>query len=93
MLFLILCLSLIGSSSLKCTSIYNHQIFVTTNLITQSYLTNHRNFILNANPVTSEGSNYGKYTNEEDAFLWFDEALFYVRAGSGGAGSNAVKFG
>ena len=42
--------------------------------------------ILNANPITSEGSNYGKYTNEEDAFLWFDEALFYVRAGSGGAG-------
>ena len=46
-----------------------------------------------ANPVTSDGSNYGKFTNEEDAFLWFDEALFYVRAGSGGAGSNAVKFG
>lgn len=51
------------------------------------------NTVLHANPVTSEGSNYGKYTNEEDAFLWFDEALFYVRAGSGGAGSNAVKFG
>lgn len=46
-----------------------------------------------ANPVTQEGSNYGKYTNEEDAFLWFDEALFYVRAGSGGAGSSAFKFG
>lgn len=48
---------------------------------------------LYANPVTQEGSNYGKYTNEEDAFLWFDEALFYARAGSGGAGSSGFKFG
>ena len=46
-----------------------------------------------ANPVTNEGSHYGKYTDEEDAFLWFDEAMFYVRGGSGGAGSSAVKFG
>lgn len=56
-------------------------------------VTKRTNLVLYANPVTSDGSNYGKYTSEEDAFLWFDEAMFYVRGGSGGAGSNAVRFG
>lgn len=46
-----------------------------------------------ANPVTSEGSNYRGDITEQEAFLWFDEAFVHVRAGSGGAGSNAVKFG
>jgi len=45
-----------------------------------------------ANPVTADGSKYRDVT-EDDAFLWFDEAMLFVRAGSGGAGSNAMKFG
>jgi GTP-binding protein len=46
-----------------------------------------------ANPVTSGGSKYSADITEEDAFLWFDEAIIYVRGGSGGSGSNAYKFG
>lgn len=46
-----------------------------------------------ANPVTSEGSSYRSDISEEEAFLWFDEAVIFVRAGSGGHGSSAVKFG
>jgi len=46
-----------------------------------------------ANPVTAEGSNYRGDITEQEAFLWFDEAFVHVRAGSGGAGSSAVKFG
>jgi GTP-binding protein len=49
--------------------------------------------ILFANPITEDGNSYGRFIDEEDAFLWFDEALLYVRAGSGGTGSSAVKFG
>jgi hypothetical protein len=45
-----------------------------------------------ANPVNSDGNNL-RNSREEDAFLWFDEACIYVRGGSGGAGSSAVKFG
>lgn len=48
---------------------------------------------LGANPVTAEQSNYRGDITEQEAFLWFDEAFIHVRAGSGGAGSNAVKFG
>lgn len=51
------------------------------------------NYILNANPVTAESNNLRGDITEKEAFLWFDEALVYVRAGSGGSGSNAVKFG
>lgn len=47
---------------------------------------------IKANPVTSDGSSYQDIT-EQEAFLWFDEAYIHVRAGSGGAGSSAVKFG
>ena len=46
-----------------------------------------------ANPVTSEGSSYRSDISEEEAFLWFDEAVVFVRGGSGGHGSSAVKFG
>lgn len=46
-----------------------------------------------ANPITSDGSNLRGDVTESEAFLWFDEALIHVRAGSGGAGSSAVKFG
>ena len=46
-----------------------------------------------ANPVTAEGSNLRGDITESEAFLWFDEAFVHVRAGSGGAGSSAVKFG
>lgn len=52
-----------------------------------------KSFCLFANPITSDGSNYRGDITEEEAFLWFDEALIYVRGGSGGAGSSAVKFG
>ena len=48
---------------------------------------------LRANPVTSGGSNLRGDVTEQEAFLWFDEAMIHVKAGSGGAGSNAVKFG
>jgi GTP-binding protein len=48
---------------------------------------------LYANPVTAESNNLRGDITEKEAFLWFDEALVYVRAGSGGSGSNAVKFG
>ena len=46
-----------------------------------------------ANPVNQEGSNYRGDITEQEAFQWFDEALIHVRAGSGGHGSSAVKFG
>lgn len=47
---------------------------------------------LHANPVTVDSTSYQDIT-EQEAFLWFDEAYIYVKAGSGGAGSSAVKFG
>ena len=46
-----------------------------------------------ANPVTSDGSSYRSDITESEAFLWFDEAMIHVRAGSGGAGSNTFKYG
>ena len=46
-----------------------------------------------ANPVTQSGSNYRGDITEDEAFLWFDEALIYVKAGSGGAGASTFKFG
>ena len=52
-----------------------------------------QNRVYFANPITSEGSNLRGDVTESEAFLWFDEALIHVRAGSGGAGSSAVKFG
>lgn len=48
---------------------------------------------LHANPVTSEGNKYGGDISEDEAFLWFDEALVHVRAGTGGPGSNTYKYG
>ena len=48
---------------------------------------------LAANPITSDGSKYRGDITEDEAFLWFDEAMIFARAGSGGAGSSAVKFG
>lgn len=51
-----------------------------------------RKLILQANPSTAEGSKYLDVTDRE-AFQWFDEAMIHVRAGSGGHGSTAVKFG
>lgn len=61
-------------------------------LISNNYVKFPRIFLF-ANPVTSDGNNYRGDISEEEAFLWFDEALVHVRAGSGGAGSNAFKFG
>ena len=49
--------------------------------------------ILKANPINNEGSNYRSDITEQEAFQWFDEAFVHVRAGSGGHGSNAKKFG
>ncbi len=48
---------------------------------------------LRANPINNEGSNYRSDITEQEAFQWFDEAFIHVRAGSGGHGSNAKKFG
>jgi hypothetical protein len=48
---------------------------------------------LYANPVTREGSNYRGDISEQEAFMWFDEAHVFVRAGSGGAGAATFKFG
>lgn len=50
-------------------------------------------FVLHANPITREGSNYRGDISEEEAFQWFDEAHVYVRGGSGGAGAATFKFG
>ena len=38
---------------------------------------------------------FSKISNvaEEEALKWFDEAIVFVRAGSGGAGATAFKFG
>jgi hypothetical protein len=52
-----------------------------------------KHHVLHANPITADGSNYRGDITEEEAFLWFDEALIFVRGGSGGAGSNAFKYG
>jgi hypothetical protein len=49
--------------------------------------------VLHANPINADGSKYRGDITEEEAFLWFDEAMVFVKAGSGGAGSSAVKFG
>ena len=46
-----------------------------------------------ANPVTADGSKYRSDVSEQDAFLWFDEAIVDARGGSGGAGSNTFKLG
>lgn len=46
-----------------------------------------------ANPVNADGSNYHRVANEEEAFLWFDEAILNLRAGSGGTGSNTHRYG
>ena len=51
------------------------------------------NWELDANPVSMDGSNYRSDITEAEAFQWFDEAYVHVRAGSGGSGSNAMKFG
>jgi GTP-binding protein len=48
---------------------------------------------LYANPVTQDGTKYGNEVTEESAFQWFDEAVVYVRAGTGGTGSTGMKFG
>lgn len=52
-----------------------------------------RGLSLKANPINNEGSNYRSDITEQEAFQWFDEAFIHVRAGSGGHGSNAKKFG
>jgi len=52
-----------------------------------------RNVLIMANPVNADGNQIRGDITEDEAFLWFDEALIHVRAGSGGAGSSAVKFG
>jgi hypothetical protein len=46
-----------------------------------------------ANPITSDGSNYGTSVTEDEAFQWFDEALLFVKGGSGGTGATTFKLG
>lgn len=70
------------------------QLFSVSALLSSSYRRNTLGFNrLLANPVNNEGSNYRGDITEQEAFQWFDEALIHVRAGSGGHGSSAVKFG
>mmetsp|Transcript_18562 Transcript_18562/g.18641 ORF Transcript_18562/g.18641 Transcript_18562/m.18641 type:complete len:418 (-) Transcript_18562:92-1345(-) len=38
-------------------------------------------------------SHVNKDISEEEAFQWFDEAIIFVRAGSGGTGANTFKYG
>lgn len=49
-------------------------------------------YLYNSMMTIIDGTSYQDIT-EDEAFLWFDEALIYVRGGSGGSGSSAVKFG
>ncbi len=46
-----------------------------------------------ANPVSNSGTRYSRFTSDQEALMWVDETIIYARAGSGGAGSSAVKFG
>lgn len=87
------CVNSFGAFSKLFTS---QSLHIYKNILYDNFQTSNTlrsSFALYANPVTSEGSNYRGDITEEEAFLWFDEALVYVRAGSGGAGSNAVQFG
>lgn len=43
----------------------------------------HKQLLLHANPINADGNNYRGDITEDEAFLWFDEALIYVRGGSG----------
>jgi hypothetical protein len=42
-----------------------------------------RNVLIMANPVNADGNQIRGDITEDEAFLWFDEALIYVRGGSG----------
>ena len=57
-------------------------IVATLNLYTEAltsirgYCTSLRHTVaVNANPITSDGSKYRSDITEEEAFLWFDEAM------------------
>ena len=57
-------------------------IVATLNLYTEAYIsirgysTSFRHSVpVNANPITSDGSKYRSDITEEEAFLWFDEAM------------------
>jgi hypothetical protein len=53
----------------------------------------HKNHVVFANPVNADGNRYRGLATEEEAFMWFDEAVLRIRAGTGGEGSNAFRFG
>lgn len=53
------------------------------NLLSQSSSLYHKQLLLHANPINADGNNYRGDITEDEAFLWFDEALIYVRGGSG----------
>ena len=59
---------------LSTTSAFN--IFAASSKSTQSYVASLRQSVaLYANPINSEGSKYRGDITEEEAFLWFDEAM------------------
>jgi GTPase involved in cell partitioning and DNA repair len=51
------------------------------------------NHVVFANPVNADGNRYRGLATEEEAFMWFDEAVLRICAGTGGEGSNSFKFG
>ena len=62
---------------LSTTSAFN--IFAASSKCTQGHIAPYRQSVaLNANPINSEGSKYRGDITEEEAFLWFDEAMVRI---------------
>ena len=61
---------------------HNQNLLLSTSSSSSSLLY-HKQLLLHANPINADGNNYRGDITEDEAFLWFDEALIYVRGGSG----------
>lgn len=98
--FIVLLLLLFDCSGLSLLSCYSMKRYTASScsenvhVISKTTIKNFKNskLILFANPVTADSTSY-QDISEDEAFLWFDEAILHVRAGSGGQGSSAFKFG
>ena len=86
-IFLIYLLNLI---IIACDS-YNNRFFLSSSITRTNTKFPIKRNQLYANPITKDGNNID--SSEEKAFQWFDEALLFCRAGSGGAGASTYKFG
>ena len=65
---------------LSTTSAFN--IFAASSKCTQGHIASYRQSVaLYANPINSEGSKYRGDITEEEAFLWFDEAMVSLLLG------------